>query len=128
MSRLKLKDTFISAITKMSDGNPGAITALIDLSLSSPEIDPQSEFGGIGPFFSFDLYEIYGSDIYIIWNDKCGRDSRKTLMLLRAVQLGFLQESKLKEMASDQMRQVDLTEKQWEELDYKVCKEEFQKK
>ena len=119
----------MDTIVKMSEGNPGALSALMELSTASPKIDPQSAFGGLGPVFFFDTHGIYGSDIYIIWSDKCGRDARKTLMLLRAVQLGFLPESKLKEMASDQMRRVDLTDEEWKELDFQVCEqlEDFQK-
>ena len=59
--------------------------------------------------------------IYIIWNDKCQRDARKVAVLLRAVQLGILPVLKLKSMAEDQMRQVDLSGEEWEEIDTKVC-------
>lgn len=129
MSRIELTDTFMDAVIKMADGNPGAVSALTELAMASPKIDPQSALGALSPVLAFDTHGIYGSEIYIIWSDKCGRDARKTLMLLRAVQLGLLPESKLKEMASDQMQQVSLTEDEWEELDSKVCDQlkEFQK-
>lgn len=67
-----------------------------------------------------DTWEIYGSSIYILWNDKCDRDPRKFLLLQRMCQLGFLSDTKLKAMADDQMREVDLTEQEWLELEEKV--------
>lgn len=121
--RITLEDNKMSAIIKMVDGNPGAMDAVMDLMNKSPEIDPQSAFGELGPLLSLDSHGIYGTDIYILYNDKCGSDARKMLMLLRSVQLGFLPESKLQEMAGDQMRKVDLTADEWASLDRKVCEE-----
>ena len=129
MSRIELEDTFINAMMKMSEGNPGAATALMELVTETPKIDPQSAFGELSVLLSFDTHGIYGTEIYIIWNDKCDRDARKVNVLLRAVQLGILPESKLVEMAKDQRRQVNLTPEEWEDIDSKVCDqlEDFQK-
>lgn len=130
--RIELTDSMMDIMTKMTEGNPGAMTALMELATASPKVDPQSafsNFGLAGPALSFDTHGIYGTEIYILWSDKCGRDARKTLMLLRAVQLGFLSESKLQAMAADQTRQVDLTAEEWKDIDSKVCEqlENFQK-
>ena len=73
-TRIELTDSLISVITKMAEGNPGAMTALIEIGEAAPKVDPQSSFAGmgpIGPALSFDTHGIYGSDIYIIWSDKC---------------------------------------------------------
>jgi hypothetical protein len=116
----------MDVMVKMAEGNPGAMTALMELGEASAKVDPQSAFASMGPIgvaLSFDTHGIYGSSIYIIWSDKCGRDARKTLVLLRAVQLGILSESKLQAMAADQMRQVDLTGEEWEDIDSKVCEQ-----
>lgn len=121
--RITLKDTLITATLKIADGNPGAMQALADLMANTEAIDPQSALGKLGPLLSLDTHGIYGTDIYILYNDKCDRDARKMLMLLRAVQLGFLGERKLKELAGDQIREVNLTSDEWESLDSKVCEE-----
>lgn len=71
MSKIELTDTVQDMMVKMADGNPGAITALVDLYTKSPTIDPDSAMADIGAILMFDNYGIYGSDIYIIWNDKC---------------------------------------------------------
>lgn len=129
MSRIELTDSIMDMVMKMVEGNPGAVSAIMDLMEKSEKIDPQSVWGNIGTILSLDTHEIYGSAIYVLWSDKCNRDARKMCVLLRAVQLGFLPESKLKEMAADQMREVDLTAEGWEDIDSKVCEqlEEFQR-
>ena len=85
------------------------------------DIDPQAIMGGLGAIMILDTWEIYGSDIYILWNDKCGRDVRQMLMLMRATQLGFFSHERLREMAGDQMRQVNITDEEMEDLDNQVC-------
>ncbi len=121
MTRIELFDDAKSMFIKMSDGNPGAMQAMIVLlSDEIAEIDRDS----VMPFFSvltLDSLGIYGTGIYILWNDKCKKDSRRLIMLLRATQLGFLPGDKVKEMAADQMRQINLSDDEWVELDAKVC-------
>ena len=111
------------SIIKMVEGNPGAITAIMDLVEKHDSIDPQSFFGPLGVLIALDTFEIYGTDIYILYNDKCQKDARKTIMLLRAVQLGLLPVAKLKEMARDQMRKINRTEEEFESLDKQVCEQ-----
>lgn len=120
MSRIELTDNLMDVFIKMSEGNPGALTALMDVHSKAEEIDPQGAMGGLGTILLLDTWEIYGSSIYILWNDKCDRDVRKFLLLQRMVQLGFLPDSKLKAMAADEMREVDLTEQEWSDLEEKV--------
>lgn len=129
MSRLELTDNLMDTIIKMSEGNPGAATAMMSVIEKNDSIDPQSMMGGLGSILLLDTWEIYGTDIYILFSDKCQRDTRKFLMLLRAVQLGFLGHSKLQAMGADEMREIDLTEEEWADLDNKVCErlEDFQR-
>lgn len=129
MSKIKLTDQPIDMLVKMSEGNPGAITALMDILEKSEKIDPQGAFGGLGSILLLDTWEIYGTDIYILWSDKCQRDCRKLLMIMRACQMGNFPLTKLKEMAADQARAIDLTDAEWQEQDNWVCEHlpEFQK-
>lgn len=122
-SRIDLMDNTISAVSKMSDGNLEAINAMMMILKEHDAIDPQAAMGGMGAILSLDTYKIYGTDIYILYSDKCGKDIRRMLMILRATQLGFFSNTKLKEMAHDQMRQVNLTEEEWKELDNQVCEQ-----
>ena len=121
MSRIQLTDTGMDMMMKMSDGNPGALTAIMDIMAKSVDIDPQSALGEISCILSLDTHEIYGSDIYVLWNDKCNREARRVVMLLRAVQLGFMHESKLQSLAGDQSRLISLTDDEELGLDKKVC-------
>ena len=121
MSKLELTDTTMDMVAKMSEGNPGAVSALCELLGSEEEIDPESALGALGSVLMLDTWEIYGSSIYVLWSDKCDRNTSKLCLLIRAVQLGFLPQSKLCEMAADQRREVDLTEEEWEDIISKVC-------
>jgi len=119
--RIKINDTFLDVIVKLSNGNPGAIAALSEIAVQAEKIDPESVVGALGPVLAFDTYGIYGTEIYILYNDKCGRNIRKLLILLRAVQLDFLPVIKLKKMAEDQMGQINLTQEEWFTIDKQVC-------
>ena len=119
--RITLTDTPMNMITKIAEGNPGAIQAIMSLMEVHDSIDPQSALGSLSIPLSLDDCAIYGSSIYVLFSYKCGRDPRKMIMLLRAVQLGFLSESKLREMAADQSSEVNLTDEEFNDLDSKVC-------
>lgn len=116
---LELSDTVSDIVAKMSKGNIGAVAALMDMIKNAATIDPQT--GGIWAALALDSRGIYGTEIYVLWSDKCQKSTRKMLLLLRGCQLGFLPHSKLKAMASDQRGKIDLTPQEWEELDGKVC-------
>ena len=102
--RIKLDDTIVSAVTKMSEGNPGALSTLMEMYSKSPKIDSDDFMQGIGPILSLDSLGIYGTDIYILHNDICERDMIKTLAVLRAVQLGHFNGAILKDACHRQDR------------------------
>jgi len=121
MSILEVTDSKMDMIVKISQGNPGAMTAIMNLMKETPMIDSDSIFSEMGPILMFDEYEIYGTDIYILWNDKCQKDCRKVNLLIRATQLGFLPESRIQELAEDQTSSINVTPEEWEDIDGKVC-------
>lgn len=129
MSRIELTDSVMSIVMKMSDGNPGAVSALSEIIKHGPVIDPQSAMPEVMPMLHLDTHGIYGTDIYVLFNDKCHRNVRKLLVLIRATQLGFLPPHKLKQLAADQSREVNLSDEEFADLDAKVCAElsEFQR-
>ena len=122
-SRIQFTDTMMDAMMKIGEGNPGAMGAIMDIMEKCEAIDPQSAMGRLSPLLSFDTHGIYGTAVYIIYNDKCGRDARKVLVLLRAVQLGIMPESKLVDMANDQMRSVNLSDEEFDVIDDAVCEQ-----
>jgi hypothetical protein len=103
MSRINLADSTMSAVLKMSDGNPGAMNVIMEmLQPESNKIDPDSVMGGMMKLLSLDTLGIYGSDIYVLHSDICGRDMSKTFAVIRAHQLGFLNGTILKDACSRQ--------------------------
>ena len=88
MERIKLTDNVQDIMFKMSDGNSGALTVLMKL-LAPNKIDPDTALPGIGEILQLDSYGIYGTDIYVLWNDICRGDLVKMLTILRATQLGL---------------------------------------
>lgn len=119
--RLTMMDTGPQMVEKLCDGNPGAINVMMQLSIGSQSIDPQSMLGAFAPLLSLDTHGIYGADIYVLWKDKCGGDTRRMCMLLRAIQLGFISEIRVKAMAAEHCGVINLTDEEWNELDAKVC-------
>lgn len=102
MKKFNLNDDVLSGVFEMSNGNPGALTALMEMVSKGAEVDPDCFMGGLGIVLFLDELEIYGSDIYVLHSDLCNRDLVKTISLIRAVQLGILDRSILKDACSRQ--------------------------
>lgn len=88
-TKLELKDNVITVVTKMSEGNPGALNILMQLLSTSNDIEPDNLMGGMGTILNLDSYGIYGSDIYVLFNDICDSDLVLFTAVLRACQLGL---------------------------------------
>lgn len=94
--RIKLEDTSVQIGVKMSEGNIGAATVIVQLFKRNAEIDPQSALGPYSSVLHLDSLGIYGSKIWMLYKDVCSEDIRKMIALLRAYQLGFTSESTIK--------------------------------
>lgn len=94
-TRLGLEDTLMSSIVKLSDGNPGAASACVELAKVAAAVDPDSAWEAAGPLIALDTHGIYGSRIWMLYKDVCGQDPVKVIAVLRAVQLGLLPEQKM---------------------------------
>lgn len=100
--RIKLQDTLSEVIFKMSDGNPGALTAIMALFESNVRVDPDDWMGPLGSIMSLDGYGIYGTDIYILWSDICDKNIVHMIAVLRAAQLGYVSSEVIKDAVSRQ--------------------------
>ena len=89
MERIKLSDSMESAIIKMVEGNIGAMNVCMLLIKEGGNIDTQTIMGGFSFILDLDREGIYGTDIYVFWNDICNCELPKMVAVLRAVQLGF---------------------------------------
>ena len=88
--RITLDMSFVDCVIELSDGNPGAVKAMMELANQTAVIDPDCVWGSFGPLLSLDSNGIYGSRIWKLCRDVCNHDVVKTLAVLRAVQLGIL--------------------------------------
>ena len=61
--RIKLKDTSMDSIVKLSEGNPVALSVLAQLMKDSEKIDPIAFMGPMAHILSLDSFGIYGSRI-----------------------------------------------------------------
>ena len=83
-------DTFANIIIKLSEGNPGAISVIMQMKISAGTIDPQNFMGSLGSIFFLDSLCIYGSRIWMLYKDVCEQDIKLVVAMLRAVQLGII--------------------------------------
>jgi hypothetical protein len=90
MSRIKLEMTMMDTLIAMGEGNPGGLTVLMELLDKGDKIDPDSALGGFANVLDLDTLGIYGSRIWMLYKDVCGQDLVKTIGVLRAWQLGFV--------------------------------------
>ena len=93
--RIKLEDSTLDVFTKLSEGNPGALTVLMSVLENAPIVDPQAFGGGVITLLAFDTHGIYGSRIWMLYKDVCGQDIPNVIAVLRAMQLGFVRESEV---------------------------------
>jgi hypothetical protein len=119
MSRIELTDSGIDVISKLSDGNPGAINVMMQMFHEAGDIDPDNILGGLGSIMLLDTFEIYGSNIWILYKDKCGSDLRKMIMIIRATQLGKFPRSHLQSLVAKS--EDNLSDDEWTEIDTYVC-------
>ena len=95
--RLALEDSVQSGTLKLCDGCPGAIEALVHMMAVVKDLDPDLMMGAFGVLLSLDSSAIYGTDIYLLFSDICGKNEAKACTVLRAMRLGVTSESKVKE-------------------------------
>lgn len=93
--KIKLEDDFETIMLKMSDGNPGAITVMMDIVDKGSSIDPECGFPLLH-ILALDGMDIRGSDIWILYKDVCHENLTLMLALLRAKQLGIVSETHVK--------------------------------
>ena len=85
--KIGLQDSMMDVMMKMSEGNPGALTCLMDI------MKKQDWYGGADSLtmvLSFDTLGLYGSKLYMLWNDCCDRNLGKLELIMRNWQMGNL--------------------------------------
>jgi len=90
-----LNKPLMQVMIDFAEGNPGAITALIDLVKNTDAIDPDNALGPFGVMASLDNLDCYGPRIWMFYKDVCGHNVNTMLGLMRATQLGFTSDRKV---------------------------------
>jgi len=107
-TRIEITDTLMGAVIKLSEGNPGAMTACVNLLKETPKHDPQNILGGIGTLLNLDSSNVYGSRIWCLYKDVCGESTEKTIKLLRAKQMGIVDTEKFNHAIDHRGQGIDL--------------------
>ena len=85
MTRItSLGTSTLDMISILSDGNPGAMVAMMAVANVAEKTDPDSALMVFGPLYALDINGIYGSDIWVLYKDICGQDPVKMIAVLRA--------------------------------------------
>jgi len=108
--RLELTDTAFSAIEKLSEGNPGALSVCMNLLKNTASIDPDSAFGGLGSLLSLDSNRIYGSRIWMFYKDFCKENIALVILVMRAHQLGIVTSNQLDDAIDNYGKGIDMSD------------------
>ncbi len=98
MRRISLYDSIEHIIIAMSQGNPGAMNVLLQMfAPDTPGVNffPFSE--RVLCVMFLDEIGIYGTDIYVLYNDICDRDILKAFAVIKATQEGDFPSATLKD-------------------------------
>ena len=90
MTRIELTDTIVDTVTKMSGGNPGALTVCMEILEHGALIDPDNVLGEVGILMSLDMNGIYEERIWMFYKDVCHGDLPMMIAVNRACQLGIV--------------------------------------
>jgi len=89
MTKLRLEDSIQDMLIKLAGGNPGAFTVCLDILRHGAQIDPDCAHPMLH-VLDFDDMGLYGSEIWMLYEDVCGTDLVKLLGVLRGKQLGYI--------------------------------------
>lgn len=91
MSRVQLTDTGMDVLMKMAGGNPGALTACMEIMSKIPE------GRGLMVLLRLDDIGIYEDRLYMLWNDCCNRNIEEFDKLMRNNQFGKVTDEQLRQ-------------------------------
>ena len=89
-NRIDFGMSVLEIMMAMAEGNPGAITVLMEVFDKNANVDPDSFLGPFTSITQLDSLGLYGSDIWVLYKDICGNSAVHLMAILRANQLGIL--------------------------------------
>jgi hypothetical protein len=97
----------MDVIMALGDGNPGAISVLAEIFKNAAAIDPDSALGPLGALCGLDNMDCYGPRIWMLYKGVCGQDLVKMIGVLRACQLGIVDQRTLNEAIDGKRDAID---------------------
>lgn len=88
--KIELSDSVWDIVRKMSDGNVGAMTVLLNLIEKGEQVDPADGLKGFGSIMQLDTRGIYGERLWKLFKDVCQENLGMVMVCTRAVQLGLI--------------------------------------
>lgn len=95
-----MNNQFLTPVMQLSQGNPGAASALCDLIGNTEKFQHHFPISvALGTFIDLN---IYGTSIYILYSDLCGKDQNRVMAVLYAYHKGLIKGEDLKDACSKQ--------------------------
>ena len=95
MSKIRLDDQAMEVVVKMAEGNAGAATLVIKLLQDDP-------MNLVTVILALDTIGLYGSKLYMLWNDSCDRNLSKLKDVMEAWRVGEITEESIHKAVSGQ--------------------------
>lgn len=89
----RLQDDFNDILINMSEGNPGSLRVLFEI-LKAKENDIITS---LEAFSTLNDMKLYGAHLYMLWNDCCGNDINKTLLVIQKYREGKITDNDINE-------------------------------
>ena len=93
MSRIAISDDLVTALQKMSEGNPGAINVIMQLVEKTDELYVGQGFAPFECVSRLDKLAIYGPSIWILYKDICHQRIELVFKMLHANVKGILSDA-----------------------------------
>lgn len=93
MGKIEINDTIESIIVKLSEGNPGAMRTLFEIM----QFKGNNPFYFLETFLAIDNMKLYGSYLYMLWNDCCKNNIEKVFKVIEAYQRGDINDEMINE-------------------------------
>lgn len=93
MPRLELNDSLYDIVSKMGDGNPGAMDAVMQIMVYPGFFQVE----GLMYLVNCDEMDIRGTHLYYLWNDSCDRDPKQFELVMRNKQMGHISAETIRE-------------------------------
>ena len=86
-------DGLNNILINMSEGNPGSLRVLFEIL----EAKKNDILASLEVFSTLNDMKLYGSHLYMLWNDCCGNDINKTLLVIQKYREGKITDDDINE-------------------------------